>query len=174
MERFESIGRNMMISDKYFKMYLRDSLRPYGINAAEGIVLLMMCRREMMTGKNSENTDPLMHGNTQDELIREIHYDKGVMTRTMSELEEKGFVERRTNPSDSRSFLFSLTSKWDEFMPVMMEILICWNRRLLSGISEEELAVVQKALAVMAENSSVYYSESLSHRQNKETGRKRK
>lgn len=145
MDKFTSIGRNMTIVNKYFKIYLRDRLVPYEINASEGIVLLMMHRKE-----NEENT--------QDELIKEIHYDKGVMTRTMKELEKKGFVERKPNPNDSRSFLFSLTEKGKEFKHIIIKILQDWNKELLGGISDENLAIVEEALGIMAENSSLCYS----------------
>lgn len=71
MERFVSIGRNMAIADKYFKLYLRDALQPYDLNAAEGVVMLMMFQK-------SEKSDcSIIDGKTQDEIIREIHYDKG-------------------------------------------------------------------------------------------------
>ncbi len=141
MERFESIGRNVMITDKYFKLYLRDALMPFDLNAAQGIVLLMMYHNAA-TAKN-----------TQEDLIRRIHYDKGVMTRTMKELEQKGYVKREQNPADSRSYLFSLTEKGTAFKDPMMGALRRWNERLLDGISEQELSVLTAALSKMAQNA---------------------
>ena len=154
MDSFVSIGRNMMIADKYFRMYLRDCLQPYDMNAAEGTVLLMMYRSTMNADTNISSNS----GHTQDELIRELHYDKGVMTRTMKDLESKGYVERVTNPSDSRSFIFSLTSKGSEFRETLFGILKQWNSMLLDGISIDILSAAEKALEKMAKNASAFYS----------------
>jgi len=159
VEPFAGIGRTMMIADKYFKLFLRDALQPYGLNAAEGIVLLMLLRNEQHPHQT------LITGKTQDELIREIHYDKGVMTRTTKELEQKGYVVREQHPADCRSYLFSLTEKGRQFRATLMEILRQWNEKLLGGISEEHLAVTEAALAKMAQNASLFYGET--HLQNK-------
>ena len=147
MENFRNIGRSMMISDKYFKLFLRNELQPYGLNAAEGIVLLMLYEQAARGGK------------TQDELIREIHYDKGVMTRTMKELEQQGFVCREQNPSDSRSYLFSLSEKALGFKDTLTDILRQWNGALLEGLTDEQLSLVESALSRMAQNAAAAYSQ---------------
>lgn len=141
MEKFEHIGRNMMISDKYFKLYLRDALAPYGLNATEGVVLLMMFH------------SAVAQKNTQEDLIRRIHYDKGVMTRTMQELEQKGFVSREPNPTDSRSYLFSLTKAGEALKEPLFDTVRRWNERLLAGIDERDLETVKNVLGKMAQNA---------------------
>ena len=146
MENFRSIGRNMMIADKYFKLYLRDALQPYGLNAAEGVVLLMLYEQAARRGK------------TQDELIREIHYDKGVMTRTMKELEQKGYVVREQNPADSRSYLFTLSEQGLAFKGTLTAVLQKWNVALLDGLSTEQLVLAETVLSRMAQNAAFAYS----------------
>lgn len=98
-------------------------------------------------------------GNTQDELIKDIHYDKGAMTRTMKSLEKKGYVERNNNPLDSRSFIFSLTEKDNSFKHIIIDILRQWNVQQLKGICEENLALVEESLETMALNSFMYFSD---------------
>lgn len=141
MEKFEHIGRNMMISDKYFKLYLRDALAPYGLNATEGVVLLMMFH------------SAVAQKNTQEDLIRRIHYDKGVMTRTMKGLEQKGFVSREPHPTDSRSYLFSLTEAGETLKEPLFDAVRRWNERLLAGIDERDLETVKTVLEKMAQNA---------------------
>ena len=141
LEKFEHIGRNMMITDKYFKLYLRDALAPYELNATEGVVLLMMFH------------SAVAQKNTQEDLIRRIHYDKGVMTRTMKELEQKGYVLREANPADSRSFLFSLTEKGAALKEPLFDAMRRWNERLLAGIDEHDLETVKTVLGKMAQNA---------------------
>ena len=130
-----------MISDKYFKLYLRDALSPYGLNATEGVVLLMMFH------------SAVAQKNTQEDHIRRIHYDKGVMTRTMKELEQKGFVSREPNPTDSRSYLFSLTKAGEALKEPLFDTVRRWNERLLAGIDERDLETVKNVLGKMAQNA---------------------
>ena len=141
MEKFEPIGRNMMITDKYFKLYLRDALAPFGLNAAEGVVLLMMFH------------SAVAKKNTQEDLIRRIHYDKGVMTRTMKELEKKGYVSREPHPTDSRSYLFSLTEAGAALKEPLFDVLRRWNERLLADIDEADVETVKRVLGKMAQNA---------------------
>jgi len=152
MNHFTSAGRNIMISEKYFKLYLRDALEQYGINAAEGLVL------HMMKMKSGETTDSVFNGKTQDEIIREIHYDKGVMTRTMKSLEEKGYVKRSENPADSRSFLFILTDKGEDIQEIIRKIFAEWENALVSGLDENETAVFMNMLEKASENALKFYS----------------
>ena len=152
MEPFADIGRTMMIADKYFKLYLRDELKPFDLNAAEGVILLMLLQK-------ARPQPAVIAGKTQDELIRELHYDKGVMTRTMKELEQKGYVLREQNPADSRSFLFSLTEKGCDFRAPLLDILRRWNARLLAGVEQESLATTRAALDQMAQNAAAFYGE---------------
>lgn len=176
MNQFTSIGKNMMIADKYFKLYLKNELLAYDLNTAQGIVLLMMYQKLANQEKSNssikesdkesnhtdsastENQNEIMVQNTQDELIKELHYDKGVMTRTMKELESKGFVTREQNPTDSRSYLFSLTQKGLDFKEPLLQILQKWNARLLAGLTTKELTVVEKALTTMSKNASMFYN----------------
>lgn len=153
MNQFTDIGKDMMIADKYFKLYLRNALQPYDLNAAEGIVMLMMFRQ------CGEAEHTFSDGKTQDEIIREIHYDKGVMTRTMKELEQKGYVFREQNPSDSRSYIFSLTEKGRDFREPLIEILKQWYSRVFIGIDTDAIAAAGSVLQRMAQNASVFYCE---------------
>jgi DNA-binding MarR family transcriptional regulator len=157
MNKFAGIGRNMTVSNKYFHLYLRNELRPYDLNATEGIVMLMMYRHD-------DCSDDEYIGNTQDEIIKKIHYDKGVMTRTMKGLEEKDFVKRNLNPMDSRSYIFSLTPKGLEFKETLINILRQWNNHLLKGIDEHDLKTVERALEIMAKNSLMYFNDNSNNR----------
>lgn len=155
MERYADIGRNMNITDKYFRLFLREELKPYDLNTAEGTVLLAMYGKSGSTEKqifDSIHSRARM-GNTQDELICRLHYDKGVMTRTMKALEDKGYVKRGPNPRDSRSYIFSLTEKAIDFKETLIGILREWSDSLLAGLDDETLKIVERALDTMAENA---------------------
>ena len=148
------IGRNINIADKYFRIFLRDALKPHGLNTAEGTVLLSLYGENASTERQIFNSihDHAFH-HTQDQIIDELHYDRGVMTRTMKALEEKGYVLRSGNPDDFRSYIFSLTSKALDFKQVLVDILQEWNACLLDGIDPQTLKTVETALENMAHNA---------------------
>lgn len=151
MKNPAGIGMNIMISEKYFKQFLRDTLEPYGLNAVEGLVL------HMMKMKNSENTKTRLYGNTQEEIVREIHYDKGVIARTMKSLEDKELVVRNPHPSDSRCFLFVMTDKGEEIHETVMNVLSDWNSALLDNLSSEETEAVSSLMEKVSQNALKFY-----------------
>jgi len=150
----ESVGRNNMIIEKYFKLYFRNNLKQYGLNTAEGLILLLMMEKVMKPLDNAlDEMHQLLMGQTQDQMNDEIHYDKAVMTRTMQSLESKGYVARRINPADRRSSIFSLTQKAIDLELVLIDILARWNDGLQKGIDKENLEIVKTALTQMVNNA---------------------
>lgn len=147
-----SIGRNIMIIVKYFRMYFRNAIKNYGLNTAEGMVLLMLFEQGEKTGleilKAIHEDDT---GRTQEQIIEELHYDKSVMTRTMQSLESKGYVQRKVNEKDSRSYIFKSTEKASAFMPELIYLLKDWNDILLKDI--EQVDTVKKTMEKMSFNA---------------------
>lgn len=139
------LGRDIFAIDKYFKIYLKNALKQYDMNATEAMVLLVLYQK-------SANTK------TQDQIIAELQYDKAAMTRTMQSLEKKNFVTRQNNPGDNRSYLFSVTEIAEDFKLKLFEILRAWNQLLLDNV--ENLEIVQKAINQMAQNAKQAVKES--------------
>ncbi len=161
MEQYASIGRNMNIADKYFRLYLRDALKPYHLNAAEGTVLLSLYGKNGATERQIfDSIHDHAVGYTQDKIIEELQYDRGVMTRTMKALEEKEYVLRIDNPTDNRSYIFSLTQKALDFKPILFGMLHEWKTRLLAGLDDDTLKILKDALEVIAKNATQYGKES--------------
>lgn len=152
---YSSIGRDIVIIEKYFKMHFRNSLKKFELNALEGMILLVLFGAQ----KNKQNEivceihQKLLNGATQEQIIEQLHYDKGVMARAMQALEKKEYVIRNSNPKDNRSFIFSLTQKSMDLMPKIFEILRDWNNSLLNGLSENDAEIIKDALAKMKNNA---------------------
>jgi DNA-binding MarR family transcriptional regulator len=148
---FEKIGVRLI--EKYFKLFFRANLKEHDLNAAEGIVLLLMYEKEMEPNSNTiENIHKSIRGKTLDQMIDEIHFDKAFMTRTMQSLESKGFVVRNPNPTDNRSFVFTLTGKAAAFRPTLLNILKLWNDSLMKNVESQNIEIIRKALSQMASN----------------------
>jgi DNA-binding MarR family transcriptional regulator len=152
MEDCRVLGRDIFVIDKYFRIYFKNALKKYDLNATEAMVLLALYERG---GNIGENVFDDIHRNklskSQEQIISDLQYDKAAMTRTMQSLESKGFVTRRANPHDSRSFLFTVTEKADQFKPSLLHVLRDWNQHLLCDI--ENLDVVSAAVRQMAQNA---------------------
>lgn len=149
----KTIGLNIFIIDKYFKMYLKKSFKKYNLNTAEGLVLLIFFKHHNKMSQN--DIDEIYKdkpGKTQDEIISELHYDKGVMTRTMQSLEDKKYVIRKDNPLDNRSYIFELTSKSIDLKPDLLKILNEWDNILLQGIDKEFVDLINSQLDKIVKN----------------------
>jgi len=154
MDKRACTGRNIMVIDKYFKLYFRRMLKEYELNSAEGMVLLALFGSDGLTEKQILTSIHSGTGaQTQEQIIRELHYDKGVLTRTMQALEEKDYVTRCKNPQDSRAFDFHLTEKAKAFRPQLMKILSQWHVHLIDGIDQKTLDLLDETLETMAKNA---------------------
>jgi len=150
----EPIGKSVIVLEKYFKLFLKNALREYDLNATEGVVLLLLYEQAITPEKSvMAEMHRAVCGRTQEQMRCEVHYDKAVMTRTMQVLEEKGYVMRNPNPGDNRSYLFALTGQALKFMPTLVEILKQWNSCLLRGVSAENAAIAAEVTARMAQNA---------------------
>ncbi len=92
-------------------------------------------------------------GKTQDELAELLFLNKSTVARTLTALEERGLVRREPNPEDKRQLRVYPTEAMAGLRPVVAEIARDWNGVITEGISEEELAVFERVLAVMEKNA---------------------
>lgn len=151
MKQYADIGKDIFVIDKYFKLYFKTELKVYNLNTAEGMVLLALYEGDMKTEcEIFSSIHKCSMGMTQEQIIYELHYDKGVMARTMQSLESKEYVTRESNPNDSRSYIFSLTDKARDFKPTLINILKGWTLKLIDGV--DNIDEVKKALNKMKNN----------------------
>ena len=136
----KSITRSITTIEKHGKLILRDEIKPYGLNLAEGLVLVSFFNNER---------DSI----TQDKLIDELHFDKGVLTRTMQSLENQGYLKRQSNPNDKRSFIFSITEKSKNLINTLSPVIEKWQKVLLAGLDTNDITLLQNLLEKMAKNT---------------------
>lgn len=133
----DSIGRKLLVLDKYLKQYVKTELKQYHLKTSEGFILLVLYSKE---------------GITPESIREELHYDKGLITKSLLTLEEKNYVKRVKNATDSRSVLINLSEQGKEFKPLLIKILKQWNEILLSNFSDEELLLIRSFFDKMHEN----------------------
>ncbi len=95
----------------------------------------------------------------QSRLSEELAVDKAWTTRAVRRLLSLGYVAKRTDPADSRACLLSISEKGRDVVPRVKEELRRWNALLCEGLDPEDLALVDRCLAAIAENARRHRSE---------------
>ncbi len=101
-----------------------------------------------INGRDSQFLICINHdeGMTQEKLAERLCIDKSAVTRRMTSLTEKGYVERKKNPDDKRSIQLFLTEKSKKIMPEIRAVGINWNNYLLSDLTDEEQKLLDEFL----------------------------
>ena len=122
-----SIGKNIGILNRQFNIFLNRELAGTGLNATEF----------MYIGYLYQN-----NGIMQDELAREFLVDRAAITRTLKNMEEKGFVDRVRSKEDGRERRIYLTEKarsYEKLAESIQEKYICAAGDLLDGHRQREI-----------------------------------
>lgn len=70
------------------------------------------------------------------EIARRTHVDKAWISRSVRELVDKGLVERRSDPDDSRVTLAALTKRGRDLLEDIRPHALWHEKRVLKGIDE--------------------------------------
>ena len=98
-------------------------------------------------------------GMTQDQLAKHICIDKSGVTRHLSYLEKKGYVERCSDQHDKRAICVYPTQKMLDILPEVKKIVTDWNDYLTKDIDPEELDCFNRVLDQIAERAKKYIYE---------------
>lgn len=120
----EPIGKLISYIHRQNQKHLAKSLAPYGIGSGGQHSFL----KAVLTAP----------GITQDQLTQQLKFDKATTARSIKQLEQSGYIERRADPNDRRSHLLYPTQKAVDFHPRLMDILAESNKKLAYHLDEEE------------------------------------
>ena len=88
---------------------------------------------------------------TQDEITKRLSLDKSVVAKTVAKLEETGFLYRRTNPKDKRTYDIHPTEKAMEVYPALQGQVEAGFGRMTARMTEAQRAQFQRLLALAAD-----------------------
>lgn len=94
-------------------------------------------------------------GLSQEEMARQLNVNKSSVTRQLSLLEEKGYVERRPDTRDKRSLLLYPTEKALQLKERIFGCYNNWSHYLTEDFTEEEkqqLSTLMGRIAARAEH----------------------
>lgn len=120
-------------------LYRGQKLEPLGLTARQGASLAAIC------------THP---GITQDQLARRVVLNKSNITRQLAILEEKGYVNRISSPTDRRAIQLYPTDAAMALLPQIQGVYRDWSSLLLQDMSEEEKLLMEKLLKQLKDKAT--------------------
>jgi DNA-binding MarR family transcriptional regulator len=136
--------RNTNVISRCESIYRQDKLKKDGITSCHQSYILAICHHP---------------GMTQEQLAKHICINKSGVTRHLAFLEEKGYVERRTDANDKRAICVYPTQKMLDIYPKVKEIASEWNAYLTADIDPSELECFFSVLDKIAERAQNYLYE---------------
>src|SRR5262245_31590247 len=90
---------------------------------------------------------------TQQELAQALHIEGPTLTRHIDGLEEDGLVVRRRDANDRRAVSVELTEAGRAKHAELLRAVQSFNRKLLNGLSTEEIDELRTLLAKLEQNA---------------------
>ena len=96
-------------------------------------------------------------GSSQKEVCHNMVIDEALATRSMKKLERQGYLTRRREALDGRTYSLFLTPQGQELVPVIRRALEQWWEQLTAqaDLSQEELEIILPLLRKMSDSSSL-------------------
>ncbi len=119
-------------------IWLNNSCAQYHLTAAQALVILIVCD---------------FQGLTQDDITKRLSLDKSVIAKTVTKLEERGFLLRTTNAKDKRTYDICPTEKSWEVYPFIKEQIEGCFQRMTQQMTDKEREEFQRLLFIAAESA---------------------
>ena len=134
----ESPFKSISILYRKSHIWLNNGCAQYDLTAAQAVIILIVCDFEVLT---------------QDEVTKRLGLDKSVIAKTVTKLEEQGFMVRSTNAKDKRTYDIRPTPKaWEVYPAVKEQIDICFQR-MTQKMTDDERAEFKRLLLIAAETT---------------------
>lgn len=117
-------------------IWLNNGCAQYDLTAAQAAIILIVCD---------------FGGLTQDEITKRLRLDKSVIAKTVTKLEERGFMVRTTNAKDKRTYDICPTEKAREVYPFVKEQIDLSFQRMTQHMTDEERSEFKRLLMMAAD-----------------------
>lgn len=94
------------------------------------------------------------HGNglSQDKITHALEIDKATTARALKNLEDNGYIERKSDEKDKRIKRVFLTKKGADIKDELKKAAEVWEEKVTQGIVEEKMEIFLEVLDKMKEN----------------------
>ena len=117
-------------------IWLNNGCARYGLTAAQAVVIMIVCDFKALT---------------QDDITKRLSLDKSVIAKTVTKLEELGFIVRTTNARDKRTYDICPTEKAWAVYPAIRDQIDASFTRMTQQMTAEEQAEFKRLLLLAAE-----------------------
>lgn len=117
-------------------VWLNNGCVQYSLTAAQAVVILIVCDFKVLT---------------QDEITKRLGLDKSVIAKTVTKLEERGFLVRETNAKDKRTYNITPTGKAWEVYPFVKEQIDEGFMKMTSQMTDTEREEFKRLLLLAAQ-----------------------
>lgn len=117
-------------------IWLNNGCARYGLTAAQAVVILIVCDFKALT---------------QDDITKRLSLDKSVIAKTVTKLEELGFIVRTTNARDKRTYDICPTEKAWAVYPAIRDQIDASFTRMTQQMTAEEQAEFKRLLLLATE-----------------------
>lgn len=117
-------------------IWLNNGCAQYDLTATQAAIILIVCDFGVLT---------------QDDITKRLRLDKSVIAKTVTKLEERGFMVRTTNAKDKRTYDIRPTEKAREVYPFVKEQIDLSFQRMTQNMTEKERAEFKRLLMMAAE-----------------------
>lgn len=119
-------------------IWLNNGCAQYHLTAAQAVVILIVCDYEVLT---------------QDEITKRLSLDKSVIAKTVTKLEEAGFLIRTNNAMDKRTYDIRPTEKAWKVYPAVKEQVDESFRHMTQQMTDTEREEFKRLLLLAADAS---------------------
>lgn len=117
-------------------IWLNNGCAQYSLTAAQAVVILIVCDFDVLT---------------QDDITKRLALDKSVIAKTVTKLEELGFLIRTTNKKDKRTYDIRPTDKARCAYPFVKEQIDESFQRMTQKMTASEQEEFKRLLLLAAE-----------------------
>lgn len=132
---------NLEVIIRYWRSFTEKRLKEFNLTFGEQIIIMFLSKNENIN---------------QETISKRYMIDKGMIAKTLTRLEDKGFILREQNPNNKRENIISLTEKSAYIIDDINAIYDEWNKILYENMSQEEIDSVKRLTGKMAKNVSEY------------------
>lgn len=151
MDKKSSMGRWISILYRYRQIHLNKELKKFNIGSGQSMFLYPLYFHD---------------GISQEDLSHMLKIDKGTTARAIKKLEQEGYIERKQDNKDKRSYKLYVTEKGIMIKPDLFQVSFAWNDIITTDFTDEEKDLALQLLERMSNNACKYIMEN-SHKNRK-------
>lgn len=93
---------------------------------------------------------------SQKDIAEHFNVSGAAVANTLKALEQDGYIERKSDASDTRKNIVEITPKGIGLLETTCDAFYDIDKAMISGITDEELRIFNKCLDAMADNLKAY------------------